>query len=76
MTGAKCYSDGNTLIVKFKGSRIANIMYVTLTSMDLYDVTISKYRGTNVKVVEKLEGAYSDMLKPFFEQVTKLRTSL
>jgi len=29
MTGATCYTDNNTLIVKFKGSRAANIMYVT-----------------------------------------------
>ena len=76
MTGATCIADGNTLIVKFKGSSIANIMYVTLNSLDLYDVQIAKYRGMNVKVVSETSGAYSDMLRPIFEKTTGLRTSL
>jgi formate-dependent phosphoribosylglycinamide formyltransferase (GAR transformylase) len=76
MTGASFMADGNTLIVKFKGSRIANIMYVTLNSMDLYDVKICKYRGLNVKVIKEVEGAYNDMLCPIFEQTTGLRTKL
>lgn len=78
MTGATVMKDdnGNTLRVKFKGSPKANIMWVTLNSMDLYDITIAKYRGDNVKVVAKLENAYSDMLVDFFERTTGLRTSL
>lgn len=77
MTGATCYNDGEfTLLVKFKGSRIANIMYVTLNAMDTYDVRICKFKGTDVKEVATLEGAYDDMLRPFFEKTTGLRTSL
>jgi hypothetical protein len=78
MTGATCFSDnnGNTLVTKFKGSRIANIMYVTLNSMDTYDVRICKYRGLDVKPVSTLSGVYSDMLKSIFEETTGLRTSL
>jgi hypothetical protein len=78
MTGATCYSDNNgqTLVTKFKGSRIANIMYITLNSMDLYDVKIAKYRNCDVNVISQVNNVYSDMLKPMFEEVTKLRTSL
>jgi len=76
MTGATCFSDNETLIVKFKGSRIANIMYVTLNSMDTYDVKICKFRGMDVKTIKEVSGAYSDMLRNIFESTTGLRTSL
>ena len=78
MTGATVYSDNNgqTLIAKFRGSKVANIMYVTLNSLDLYDVKICKFRGLNVKTVKELNNAYADMLKPLFETTTGLRTSL
>jgi hypothetical protein len=76
MTGATVMRDGAQLIVKFKGSRIANIMYISLNSMDLYDVQICKYRGCDVKEIASMENAYSDMLQPFFTQTTKLYTSL
>ena len=76
MTGAACYSDGNTLVAKFKGSRVANIMYVTLNEMDTYDVKICKFKNLDVNVVKEVKGAYSDMLKSIFENTTGLRTSL
>lgn len=76
MTGATCFADGNTLIAKFKGSRVANTMYITLTSLDLYDVKIGKFRGMDFKPVKQISGAYSDMLRPIFEETTGLRTSL
>lgn len=76
MTGAKCYSDGNTLIAKFQGSKIANIMYVTLNSLDLYDVKIAKFRGMDVKVVREVNNVYADMLTDIFTDTTKLYTSL
>ena len=76
MTGATCYSDGDTLVTKFKGSRVANIMYVTLTSMDTYDVKICKFRGMEIKTIKEVNGAYAEMLKPIFESTTFLRTSL
>jgi hypothetical protein len=76
MTGASCYADGNTLIAKFKGSKIANIMYVTLNDSDLYDVKICKFRGLEVKTIKEVSGAFAEMLKPIFEQTTKLKTSL
>lgn len=76
MTGATVMRDGATLIVKFKGSRIANIMYITLNSMDLYNVRICKFRGCDIKEVASIENAYGDMLQPFFTKTTKLYTSL
>lgn len=78
MTGATCYSDNNeqTLITKFKGSRIANIMYITLNSMDTYDVKICKFKGMEVKTIKEVSGAYADMLRNIFESNTNLRTSL
>ena len=78
MTGAACYSDNNgqTLVAKFKGSRIANIMYVTLNSMDTYDVKICKFSGMQLKTINEVSGAYADMLKPIFEKTTKLYISL
>ena len=76
MTGAACYSDGNTLVAKFKGSKVANIMYVTLNENDLYDVKICKFKGLDVKAVKEVNNAYADMLKTIFEQTTGLRTSL
>lgn len=76
MTGATIMRDGATLIAKFKGSRIANIMYITLNDLDLYNVSICQFRGCNVKEVATMQNAYSDMLLPFFTQTTKLYTSL
>ena len=77
MTGATFFADGqNKLTVKFKGSRVANIMYITLNSLDLYDVQICKYRNLEVKVVDEIENCYNDDLVPFFEKTTGLRTSL
>ena len=76
MTGSKCFTDGNTLIIKFKMCRKANIMYVTLNAKDLYDVKICKFSGMNVKTVAEITDAYSDMLRPFFTETTGLYTSL
>ena len=76
MTGAACYSDGNTLVAKFKGSKVANIMYVTLNDADLYDVKICKFKGFDVKLVKEVNNAYADMLIAIFENTTGLRTSL
>ena len=78
MTGAQFIADGeNTLIVKFRGSREANIMYITYQpGADLYDLKIAKYRGLNVKTVKEVEGCYEDMLIPIFEKTTGLCTSL
>ncbi len=76
MTGAVCYSDGNTLVSKFKGSKVANIMYITLNENDLYDVKICKFKGVDIKTVKEVYGAYADMLQTLFEKTTGLIISL
>ena len=76
MTGATCFHSGDTLIVKFKGSKIANLMNVSLNTNDTYTVEISKFRGLDKKVVKLLSNVYADMLKSVFEETTGLRTSL
>jgi len=76
MTGATCFADQDTLIVKFKGCPKANIMYVTLTSSDLYDVKICKYKNLEVKPVFEAKGMYFDSLPSTFTKVTGLYTSL
>jgi len=76
MTGATCFADQDTLIVKFKGCPKANIMYVTLTASDLYDVKICKYKNLEVKPVFEAKGMYFDSLPSTFTKVTGLYTSL
>ena len=77
MTGATCFSDGqNTLIVRFKGSNVANNVNITLNSMDTYDVRFAKISGVNYKKVKEVYGVYSGMLTNLFETVTGLRISL
>lgn len=76
MTGATCYSDGNTLVSKFKGSKVANIMYVTLNENDLYDVQICKFKGLDVNVISETLNVYAEMLKSIFEKETGLRASI
>ena len=73
MTGAACFADGNTLIAKFKGCKVANIMYVTLTDSDTYTVKFCKFKGVAVHTVA---GVYADMLTKIFEETTGLYTSL
>lgn len=78
MTGATIYSqnNGQTLVAKFKGSRIANILYVTLNSNDLYDVKICKFQNMDIKNVAEFKDIFAENLKYAFENTTKLRISL
>jgi len=48
--------DGNTyLSLKFKGSKKANYLKVSLTPLDTYKVEVGKIWGMKYKVVETLE---------------------
>jgi hypothetical protein len=69
-------SSENYVRIKFKGSKVANIMYVTLNEMDTYNVQFGKYRGDNYKVVSDHKNIYDDQLRGLFEKTTLLRTSL
>ena len=80
MTGAhnlSCSDDKcGTLMLKFKGSKVANYLKISLTAMDLYDVEFGKIWGGKYKVVKEVSGYYNDMLVKLFEETTGLYTSL
>jgi hypothetical protein len=74
--------DGNPFLsFKFKAGRKANYCKITLTPMDVYNMSIQKVsygykKGLQCKVVAEHDGIYSDMLKPLFEKATGLYLSL
>lgn len=76
MTGAQLMRDGAKLIVKFKGSKVANYMTIVLNSMDTYDVHFSKVRAGKQTNIREYNGMYCDQIRGLFERVTGLRTSL
>lgn len=76
MTGAQLMRDGAKLIVKFKGSKVANYMTIVLNSMDTYDVQFSKVREGKQTNIREYDGMYCDQIRNLFERVTGLRTSL
>jgi hypothetical protein len=79
MTGAVQFVTMNDGVqFKFKGSRKANCVRVTLDPSDTYTVEFYRItkRGLDVKTVKTLTGCYCDMLKPLFEETTGLYLSL
>jgi hypothetical protein len=72
-----CSDEGcGTMMLKFKGSNVANYLKVTLTAMDLYDIEFGKIWGGSYKIVKKVNGYYNDMLVSLFEETTGLYTKL
>ena len=76
MTDAIFSSYGDMLIVNFKGSKIANRMFIKLLPNDTYEIKICKFKGLNIKMIKEITDVCCDMLRPIFEQTTGLRTSL
>ena len=82
MTGARGFAgDDNSLHFRLPGSggfcqNGINAVRVTLNSMDLYDVTYYRVRGSKIVTVAESEGLYADMLRDNFRRVTGLETSL
>ena len=76
MTGAIFFSQdgGDTLLVRFKGSKKANILEVKLNGKDLYDMTFRKMRGTKLSLVETHDDIYCDQLESVFVRTTVLYT--
>lgn len=66
---------GNGLSFKFKGSKVANYMKVTLTPLDEYDVEFGKIWGSKYTVKKELKGVHFDQLVGIFEDTTKLYLS-
>ncbi len=77
MTGATHFgADTNCVTFKFKGSRKANHVRITLNSMDLYDLVFFKITKLKFKEAGQYTGIYNDQLKDTFEQHTGLYLSL
>lgn len=77
MTAASYYKvNENTLRVKFKGSKNANCMDISLNENDLYNVKFIKIWGANVTYVDSASDLYCDQLQSYFTEVTKLYTTL
>lgn len=77
MTGAyNILGDANSLSFKFKGSRKANYIKITLNSLDLYDVYFCRIRSFEKKDEAEFNGLYYDMLNDVFEKHTGLATRL
>lgn len=78
MIGAKQFAtSGNDLRFRIgRNSKSVNIVRVTLTEQDTYDVEYGYARGTSYKVRSTESGIYADMLHASIERNTGLYTSL
>ncbi len=78
MMGATFLKDteNQALIMKFKGSRKANVVEIRLNAMDLYDMTFRKMGRNGVVDVEEHNDVYNDQLQEIFTKVTGLYTRL
>jgi len=80
MLGAHTLIDhGTALSFKFRGSRKANYVKITLAGDDTYTMDFLKLgRGRNfsIKEVASFSGVYASNVKSVIESTTGLRTSL
>jgi hypothetical protein len=79
MTGATnpAYSDKEHYFsFRFKMCKKANYCKIALTPLDTCNIEFGKIHGMNYKVVEDINGAYAEDLKPIFERFTGLYLSL
>lgn len=82
MIGAKHFlsdNDGQTLLFRFNGSRIANHVTITLTSTDLYDVEFKRIGRINTRNYEapvtdvaSFDSVPAEALRSIFESTTGL----
>ena len=76
MTGARNFVATGAGIRFRVPCRKANIVEITLTPGDEYDMQFSLLRAGKIKEVEKYEGLYFDQLAPIFSEVTGFHTKL
>lgn len=50
----------------------ANYVKIELTGADLYNIEVGRIRGTKYTMVDNIQGAYSEQMKPFLEKATGL----
>lgn len=75
-TPAMKMKNGITFRFKAKAKDGINGIKIILTGADLYDITFSKMRGMDYKVVDEIKGVYAEDLKSTIEARTGLRLSL
>jgi hypothetical protein len=76
MTGAYNFvALPNGVTFRIKNQR-ANVIKITLTSMDLYNLEVGRLRGGKYTIVTEKLGLYNDMLKPAIEKATGMYLSL
>lgn len=79
MTGAKFIitKNPNELQIKFKGSKKANFLTITLDPvLDTYELVFSKLARYDIKEIKSFYGVYGDDLQHFFTLFTGLDTRL
>lgn len=81
MTGAKDFvATGKGIRFRIPGKGFAkngiNIISIELNSMDTYDMSFSRFRGSNIKLIESLNDVYAEDLQSVFKECTGLSTSL
>lgn len=71
--GAQNFMVGtDSVSFRFKGSKKANYLKITLDPSDTYILEFGKIRGHEYKVTKTLENIYCDQLVEIFEDTTDL----
>ena len=75
MTSAGPFAlEQNGISFRFKGSPKANHVKITLNGKDLFDVVLTKIKGTDCTTVFDGEDFYDDSLEELFRSETGLET--
>ena len=75
MTGAGPFAlEKNGISFRFKGSPKANHAKITLNGKDLFDMVLTKIRGTDCTTVYEGKDLYDDNLEELFRSETGLET--
>ena len=79
MIGAKDFmssEEGRALSFKFKGSKKANYVKITLNDLDTYDIEFGKIWNLTYKVKMEIANIYGDQLRGVIEDFTGLYLSM
>ena len=77
MTGAGPFAlEKNGISFRFKGSPKANHAKITLNGKDLFDVVLTKIKGTDCTTVFDGRDLYDDALEELFRSETGLETKV
>lgn len=76
MVCASFFSNDGKLVIKFKGSKIANTLIISLMPDDTYSLTFHKVSAKSDKIIEMMDSVYNDMMQSVFTKITGLYTHL